>query len=164
MVYNNNWNEGLEKLINFEAATSSFSANRREDEERFAKIVHDLTGDWYKEIDCELLVSDTRYFTNEVVYFGQKEDFEGDFKAYPFLHLSQIDRYYDGRHADFLANTDKECRDRLFGEEHGSIIGLFNRGTDPAFGEVSHESNLDLDLLKYTMNKKMIYSMPTEWS
>ncbi len=40
-------------------------------EKRLALAVRELTGEWFREIDCNDIQKDQRFFYDEVVYFGE---------------------------------------------------------------------------------------------
>ena len=48
----------------------------KEDETNFALIIKELTGDFFIEIACADIQNETRFFYDEVVYFGDKKDLE----------------------------------------------------------------------------------------
>lgn len=73
MIFYGSGKKALEKLINFQPR---WSEDMTGEEERFAQIVYALTGDWYTEITCDLLMDETREFHNEIVFLGPTEDFE----------------------------------------------------------------------------------------
>jgi len=47
---------------------------KTEDENNFAQIIKELTGDFIVEIKCDDIQSETRFYYDEVVYLGSKED------------------------------------------------------------------------------------------
>ena len=86
------------------------------DEELFAKIVNELTGMFVHTIDCDDILEtryaknpagEISYYTDEVIYFGPKDDFKKGGVAEDFMQLAVMDKYnFDEQIVGFIHNED----------------------------------------------------------
>ena len=79
--------------------------------ETFAAIVRELTGEWVLPIECQKIQSETRFFYDEVVYFGPADELKEGGRVHSLNDASMIDKYkFDIQRTGFFYNEDPECR------------------------------------------------------
>ena len=50
--------------------------NKEKNEQMFAAIIKELTGDWVTGVDCRAIQGQNRWHYDEVVFFGDAEDLQ----------------------------------------------------------------------------------------
>ena len=99
----------------------------KKDEEFFARIVRELSGDWITEVDCADIQQQGRRNHDEIVYFGPKSELEKDGRGYEVINLSIVDRYnFDEQRVSFLYNEDPECREAYDLDPKKSYVAFLN--------------------------------------
>ena len=89
-----NRHSGLRRYLHYELSLGADKQN--EEEEHFALIIKELTGDFFLEIACEDIQAEQRFYYDEVLYFGAKEDLMEGGSADLLVQIAMVDRYnYD---------------------------------------------------------------------
>mmetsp|Transcript_34816 Transcript_34816/g.45830 ORF Transcript_34816/g.45830 Transcript_34816/m.45830 type:complete len:209 (-) Transcript_34816:812-1438(-) len=119
------------------------SASKDAEEARLAQMVKELSGDWYTEIECEQLQADERFYYDEVVYFGDAKDLQGDGHFAATMNAVSIqNRYeYDHMRAGFYFVTDPGCRVNYGLQPDGKYMMILNGPNSP--DEVVDLTNAD---------------------
>ena len=82
-------------------------ATFEENAQFLAQIIRELTGEWIHYVECDDIQGEDRTFFDEMVFFGDKEDLEGEGIAANLVTLSMVDRYgFDEQRVHILYNDD----------------------------------------------------------
>ena len=93
------------RALDFEKKESNNDVN-------YAAIVRNLTGDWFKPIQCDQIQAKKRVYNDEFIYFGNKADLKKDGSMNMLNDVAMMDRYgiMEWR-AGFYYNEDPQCRE-----------------------------------------------------
>ena len=116
-------------------------------------MVRDLTGDWFKYVNCEDISGDKRDNLNTLVYFGSKADLSEDSGSMKELNdVVSLDRYSGYEQiVGLLYNEDPECRKTHGLDEDKNYVVSFNGYN--SFPSILHRGNDEFDPL--SVLKKM---------
>ena len=90
-------------------------------------VVKELSGDWFNEIACEDIQAESRFFFDELVYFGDAADLERGAGFDYLIQASMTDRYnYDHQRVGFYYNTSEECHESHGHDSKKKHIAIFN--------------------------------------
>ena len=132
----------------------------KKNEEFFAAIVRELTGDWISDIACDDIHSKNRRTFDEVIYFGPKKDLEKDGTAELLNHMSMLDRYsFSEQRVAFYVNEDPECREEFQLEKKGRYIVFLNGEAEPNVLTVDKDF-INLRQLMFTLNTSVVKGTP----
>ena len=114
---------GMNRLIHF----NKISEDKEENELMLAMVIRELTGDWVNKIECDAIQGQSRWYYDEVVYFGPIEDLKPGGEAESFSQASMVDRYnFDEQRVGFFYNDDPECRTKRDLEGDKKYIVFYN--------------------------------------
>ena len=115
--------KGMNRLVHY----SKISEDPKVNEETFALIVRELTGEWILPVKCEMIQNEKRFFYDEVVYFGPVDELKEGGRAHKLNEASMVDKFkFDLQRNGFFYNEDPECRKARDLEEDKSYIVWYN--------------------------------------
>jgi hypothetical protein len=121
MIYNSK--ASIQRFLHFN--NEGFS--KEEAEKHLALIVRELTGEWVTEIPCAEIQAASRYFYDELVYFGPGEDLKEGGIAEILVNVSMVDRYnFDQQRVGFYYNNEPECLKENDLEQDKRYIVFYN--------------------------------------
>lgn len=116
-------------------------------------MVRDLTGDWFKYVNCEDISGDKRDNLNTLVYFGSKADLSEDSGSMKYLNdVVSLDRFSGSEQiVGLLYNEDPECRKTHGLDEDKNYVVSFNGYN--SFPSILHRGDDEFDA--FSVLKKM---------
>lgn len=126
--------------------------------------MRELSGDWFEEIPCEEIQADSRFFYDELVYFGDAvNDIFWDNELAYLLHASVYDRYtFDQHRLGFYYNSDPECAKQHELDPDQKHIMIFNgENALPVHVPITEETTIHTIL--YHINHSIVMGTP-RWS
>ena len=79
----------MNRLVHFQKISEDPKVNQ----ETFALIVRELTGEWILPVKCEMIQDEKRFFYDEVVYFGPLDELKEGGRAHGLNEVSMVDKY-----------------------------------------------------------------------
>lgn len=148
---------GLHRLIHFQ----KISENDLVNETTFAEIVRELTGDWVIEIDCDSIQGKNRFYYDEIVYFGNKEELKKDGAVEAFAEASMYDRFtFDEQRVGHFYNTDPECRRLRDLDPETNYLIIYNGEGSLPFVLTIGKDNIDLNRIIYETTVGVVRGTP----
>ena len=136
---------------------------KEQNEELFAHIVRQLTGEWFQPIECDVILDLDRRRPDIVVYLGDEKLIEsGDKEAQEIVNLSMMDRYnFDEQRVGFYINDDPECRKQLELDPETNYVAFYNVDRKPDILQLGDEEDpLDLMKLAFILNTGVVKGTP----
>lgn len=124
----------------------------------------ELSGDWFEEIPCDEIQADSRFFYDELVYFGDAEkDILWDNDLYYLLYASLYDRYtFDQHKVGFYYNKDPECAKAHELDPTKKQIVIFNgENAIPVHIPITEETSIHN--ISFLINAAIVMGTP-RWS
>ena len=148
---------GMSRMIHF----GKISDELEDNVSVITTILQELTGDWVLPIACEEIQNQKRWYYDEIVYFGPKEDLEKDGIADIFNTASMIDRYnFDEQRVGFYYNDDPECRELRSLEKDEKYYVFYNGENSVPFILQVGLDKIDLPRLMFETTAGVVKGTP----
>ena len=149
---------GMSRMIHF----AKVGSKEKDDYEMImAEIVRELTGDWVNTIECSEIQGANRWYFDEAVYFGKKEDLEDGGIADFFSKASMVDRFnFDEQRVGFFYTEDAECRRLRDLDVDKNYIVIYNGENSVPFILELGKDELNLGRMVHEINTGVVKGTP----
>ena len=149
--------QGWRRMIGFENQYEEAEKN----EEFFASIVRELTGDWVTKIECGMIQHKNRRTPDEVIYFGPESDLEKGGDAELVTQLSVMDRYnFNEQRASFGVNDSPDCRKQFDLDENKRFIAFLSENEAIPNIMTIGEDEISLNSLNFALTTTIVKATP----
>ena len=125
-------------------------------------VVREMTGEWIEYVPCSEIQSPDRHFYDELVFFGDEQDFHVGGIAENLITLGMIERYgFEEQRVAIMFNDDPVCRVENDLDRDSKWVVMFNGPTSPPHAfEYSDGEPIEVDRLLYLITTSIVKATP----
>lgn len=130
--------------------------------EHFSLVVRELTGEFIHFIECDQIQAETRYFYDEIVFFGDEADLDVGAFADNIEFLSMLDRYsFAEQRVQFFYNDDPECKkEHELDQDKKWIVSFNGHNSVPVAWSFEEDTPIDIEQLVYFVTTSIVKGTP----